>query len=632
MVVHTSRSDLQVIWLIPFRSTQHQMASAWSEEETFVCSVCLDTLKDPATLPCGHSYCLACIQSHWDKKDSKGQHSCPQCRQVFSPRPSLAKSTVLVEAMEKLRSNSLKQSSTTVVSSAPPSMPIYLEILPDTGPRQGSMYPRLPTVDPRPCPQHNQPLDLFCHEDKECVCEVCCQHGHKGHRVLKPQEERRERQKELVQMQEDVQRRLKETEKKLHELPHTARQDKALVQALQQESADLFSELVKSVNLTGAEVGELLCAHESSLGSHVEGQFNRLEQEVARLRWKSEELSRLADMQDNICFLKNFLTMEPVGQTGAIGESVPIQEAEVVASIRSAMKELQKSIQDLCKGSMAKIVTLLNHDPVAPAPNCAAAATNSDQAAQNTVYETTDPPPLPPPRPQWHDNSRKSQPLHPACPQASAPPPPCPPPRPQAPPVTTTGPLNPEPKTREELLKFRAEPTMDPNTVYRHVQLSDGGRKATMRAENLNPPDHPERFLFWRQVLCREPLAGSPYYWEVEWTGQKITIGVAYKDMERKGSDDRSRLGHNALSWSLYWSGTGFSFWHNGQEKLLGSPKARRIGVYLDQHAGILAFYRITDNQADLIHWHECQFDGPLYPGFRFWAGVGATVTVCQLD
>lgn len=112
----------------------------------------------------------------------------------------------------------------------------------------------------------------------------------------------------------------------------------------------------------------------------------------------------------------------------------------------------------------------------------------------------------------------------------------------------------------------------------------------------------------------------------------QITIGLAYKEMERKSSDDQSRLGHNALSWSLYWSGTGFSFWHGGQEMLLGSPKARRIGVYLDQYAGFMSFYRITNNQAHIIYRHQTQFTGPLYPGFRFWAGVGATVTVCELD
>ena len=57
-------------------------------------------------------------------------------------------------------------------------------------------------------------------------------------------------------------------------------------------------------------------------------------------------------------FFKNFLLMEPLGQTGATGKSTLSQEEAVVASIRSAMKELQESIQDLCKASVAKIVKL----------------------------------------------------------------------------------------------------------------------------------------------------------------------------------------------------------------------------------------------------------------------------------
>uniref|UniRef100_A0A669E400 RING-type domain-containing protein n=1 Tax=Oreochromis niloticus TaxID=8128 RepID=A0A669E400_ORENI len=165
-----------------------------SLQESFACPVCLETLKDPATLPCGHSYCLACIQSHWDKGGSKGEYTCPQCRQVFNPRPSLARSTLLAEAMEKLRTNSLKQHSFTAPSPGPPSMPIYLEVLPDTVQRKGSVYPQLPSVEPKPCHQHGRPLDLFCHDDRESVCEVCCQHGHRGHRVVKPKEERKERQ------------------------------------------------------------------------------------------------------------------------------------------------------------------------------------------------------------------------------------------------------------------------------------------------------------------------------------------------------------------------------------------------------------------------------------------------------
>lgn len=595
------------------------MASAWTEEETFTCSVCLETLRDPATLPCGHSYCLICIQNHWDKRDSQGQYSCPQCRQVFNPRPLLAKSTLLVEAMEKLRTNSLKQRE---LSSAPPSLPVYVDVLPGQGPQPGCIYPQLPiTVTPRMCPQHNQPLDLFCHEDKECVCALCRQYGHTGHRVVKPGEERRHKQEELAQMQLEVQHRVQVTDRTLKEIPHVAQQQKALVQALQSESTDLFSDLIKTVNVTGNQIGEVLGSHEASLGSRVEGRIQKLEQEVARLHWRSEELSRLADMQDHICFLKNFFLLEPLGRTDA-EPGLEHQEA-VVASVRSTLKDLQVSIEKQCKESLTKIQALVNDEAPTAETNHEPAPTHNDVTPQtriqNTVYETVLPGPV---APIGHQV------------EASAPPPP--PPRPYVPvPVAAAAaarPVNYEPKTRDEMIKYRFVPTLDPNTAYRHLQLSDGDRKATLKAENMNYPEHPERFHFWRQILCREPLGGSPYYWEVEWTGTKVTIGVSYKEMDRESSDDMSRLGHNPHSWSLYWSGTGFSFWHNNQEKLLGSPKAKRVGVYLDQHAGVLAFYHVNNNQASLIHRHQAAFTGPLYPGFRFWAGVGSTVTICDLD
>lgn len=72
-------------------------------------------------------------------------------------------------------------------------------------------------------------------------------------------------------------------------------------------------------------------------------------------------------------------------------------------------------------------------------------------------------------------------------------------------------------------LSVRIEPTLDHNSAFRQIRLSDGYRKATLCAENQSYPDHPDRFVYWRQVMCVEPLAGSPYYWEVEWTGQRVT-------------------------------------------------------------------------------------------------------------
>uniref|UniRef100_A0A3P9DB22 RING-type domain-containing protein n=1 Tax=Maylandia zebra TaxID=106582 RepID=A0A3P9DB22_9CICH len=73
------------------------------EQDQFCCSVCLEVLRDPVTIPCGHSYCLECIEDYWNRAKQKGQWSCPQCRQVFNPRPLLSRNTVLGELVEKLQ-------------------------------------------------------------------------------------------------------------------------------------------------------------------------------------------------------------------------------------------------------------------------------------------------------------------------------------------------------------------------------------------------------------------------------------------------------------------------------------------------------------------------------------------------
>lgn len=168
--------------------------------------------------------------------------------------------------------------------------------------------------------------------------------------------------------------------------------------------------------------------------------------------------------------------------------------------------------------------------------------------------------------------------------------------------------------------------TLDPNTAYKELMLSDGNQKVTRKKTTLFYADHPERFDGFSQVLCREALSGSRYYWEVQWSGE-FSIGVAYKSINRKGKNSSSLLGYNDKSWSMLCSDTGYSVWHNKLDKDLPcASHAPRVGVYLDHRGGSLAFYAVSQSM-ELIYKFVAKFTEPLYAGF----GVGSTVSICHL-
>ncbi|XP_041959931.1 NACHT, LRR and PYD domains-containing protein 12-like isoform X21 [Alosa sapidissima] len=175
-------------------------------------------------------------------------------------------------------------------------------------------------------------------------------------------------------------------------------------------------------------------------------------------------------------------------------------------------------------------------------------------------------------------------------------------------------------KARPRLLRYACDLTLDPNTASRRLSLSEGNRKVT-RVEDQQPyPEHPERFDFTWQVLCREGLTGR-CYWEAEWSGDGADISVAYKSTERKGDSADVIMGRNAKSWSLCCFDYSYSVWHNNKRTAIPatSSRSRTVGVYLDWPAGTLSFYSVSTNTLIHLHTFHSTFTEPLYPGFRVW-------------
>uniref|UniRef100_UPI003AADC7AF stonustoxin subunit beta-like n=1 Tax=Centroberyx gerrardi TaxID=166262 RepID=UPI003AADC7AF len=176
--------------------------------------------------------------------------------------------------------------------------------------------------------------------------------------------------------------------------------------------------------------------------------------------------------------------------------------------------------------------------------------------------------------------------------------------------------------------KYACELTLDPNTANRNLFLSEDNRKVTLVREKQPYLDHPERFDFWKQLLCRNSLTGR-CYWEVERKGN-VYIGVTYRGIRRRGEGDDCRLGGNEKSWSLFCSDDSCSVWHNNRVVSTGissSSDSNRVAVYLDWSAGSLSFYRVSSDSLIHIHTFHSTFTEPLYPGFGFgWFGSSVSL------
>uniref|UniRef100_A0AAQ4PSL2 B30.2/SPRY domain-containing protein n=2 Tax=Gasterosteus aculeatus TaxID=69293 RepID=A0AAQ4PSL2_GASAC len=184
---------------------------------------------------------------------------------------------------------------------------------------------------------------------------------------------------------------------------------------------------------------------------------------------------------------------------------------------------------------------------------------------------------------------------------------------------------------RPGLRKYSCELTIDTNTVNKHLKLSDNNRKVTCVKEDQSYPDHPDRFDFWDQLLCRTGLTGR-CYWEVEWRG-RVYVSVSYRGIRRKGDSRDCVFGYNDQSWSLRCSDKGYYVRHNKTVTHISSSSSSsgRVAVYVDCPTGSLSFYRVSPDTLIHLHTFSTTFTEPLYPGFRSWSS-GSSVSVCPLQ
>ncbi|XP_060739635.1 E3 ubiquitin/ISG15 ligase TRIM25-like [Tachysurus vachellii] len=550
--------------------------------DQFICPVCLDLLKDPVTLSCGHSFCKVCINGCWDQEDQKDVYSCPQCRDTFTPRPVLRRNNIMAEVVEKLKKTEVQAASPDhcyagpgdvecdfctgrkhkavksclmcVASFCETHLKPHLEI---PALKKHTLIEASGNLQEKICSEHDEVLKIFCRTDQRCICSLCMLDKHKGHDAVSVAAGRAEKQSELKEEQMKFQQRLQEKQKKVQELKQTVNTIKLSAQTAVEDNERIFTELISSMEKKRSEVTEMIRAQEKAELSRAERLLEQLEQEIDDLQRRVTEMEKLSHTHDHIHFLQALASgpQSPLlNRPDFDTSSIRVPQHLSFDGVKNSLSDLKKRLEEFCEEEFNKI------------------------------------------------------PPHAAAVQIISPP---------------------DPQNREEFLKYFCSLTLDPNTSHRKLILSEKNREVTVNESIQQYSYHPERFDFWRQVLCKESVCGR-CYWEVEWSGDGgVYISVSYKDIRRKGDDIQCVFGHNELSWSLYCSSS-LSFYHNNIKTDLRGPPPSRIGVYVDHSAGTLSFYSVSDTMK-LLHRVHTTFTQPLYAGFRlYWCSGSSSVRLCD--
>ncbi|XP_026139198.1 E3 ubiquitin/ISG15 ligase TRIM25-like [Carassius auratus] len=538
-------------------------------QKEFGCAVCLDLLKDPVTIQCGHSYCKICITDCWDQEDQKRVYSCPRCRETFSPRPDLSRNTMLAEVVEKLKKTKLSADCDAeaedvqcdvctgrkykAVKSCLMCVNSYCQNHLEQHEswfkgKRHNLTDATGRLQEMICQKHEKILEIFCRTDQKCICVLCTVDEHKNHDTVSAAAQRTEKQHQLKETQKIFQQRIQQREKDLQQLRETVESQKRSAQIAVKDSERIFTELIRSIERSRSELIRLIRDQEKTAVSRAEERLERLEQEINDLRRRDTELEQLSHTQDHIQFLQSFQSLSAPPESTE-GNDDPFSSLFSSDDLRESVHQLRDKLEDFCKEELKKI------------------------------------------------SDRGKTPL-------------------QLPFI----------RTRKNFLQYSHQFTLDPNTVNKLLHLSENNGVITNTGIDQSYPDHPDRFDV-SQVLCRESVCGR-CYWEIEWSGDNgVFISVSYKSISRKGRVVESRFGHNDQSWSLFCSPSSYSVRHNNIESVLHVEfTSSRIGVYVDHRAGTLSFFSISDKMS-LIHTVQTTFTQPLYPGF--WVNGGSSVKLC---
>ncbi|XP_005986962.1 E3 ubiquitin-protein ligase TRIM50 [Latimeria chalumnae] len=258
-------------------------------EDQLLCPICLEVFKEPLMLQCGHSYCKSCLTSL--SGELEGQVLCPVCRKEvdFNTSPPNVSLARIIEALQTLGDADTDQES---------------------------------------CPEHNNPLSLYCEKDQEVICGLCGIIGtHRQHQITPISSVFSKMKEELSLLITDVQLQKSNLEKYISKLIN----NKSRIS----NESDVLKWVIRK------EFGELrryIDEEEDRFMREMELKTSKLISSInLQVKEMSETLKKFEDIESTLDILNNEDCLNFIRKYGSIASRTKMSEQPQMGSAFSAI-------------------------------------------------------------------------------------------------------------------------------------------------------------------------------------------------------------------------------------------------------------------------------------------------------
>ena len=242
------------------------------------CPLCLETVKDPKTIPCLHSFCLRCIDKHarYARRKLETTIKCPVCQAcfqipeggTFGSLPTSFHLNRLVDLLalrngshESQRCSSCEENNTATCYCFVCQTFLCKDCfdahqrLKATRGHRNVLIDNLQAQDveelmhrPAMCAKkyhENEPLDYYCQDCSVCICHKCSIVSHNRHSLVDLQEAAEEQKMQMTQVFARVKEKLVIVESKISEQTELMNKSEEEICAAEEKVTKVVQELIR---------------------------------------------------------------------------------------------------------------------------------------------------------------------------------------------------------------------------------------------------------------------------------------------------------------------------------------------------------------------------------------------------